>query len=152
MTAKKKLLFSIPTILALVLITVTLRPAWREKIQAYLTPTGHQVLATAEGDLLNDGTTVKVVKYRSGEGIYVRVLSMDETGATTIIDRVALPDKHDGLFNYQGHVTRLAIADIDGDGRLELLAPSFDHQLVPHLNVYRFNPTTRRFDPYRPEK
>jgi hypothetical protein len=73
-----------------------------------------------------------------------------DDGKTGLIDRVLLPDKHDGLFNFEGHVTRLAIADIDQDGTMELLAPTFDQQLVPHLNVFRYNKDLKKFEPYQP--
>jgi hypothetical protein len=149
---KRWLLFSVPAIVAILLIGAVATPSLRERVQNYFAKTGHDVLASAEGDLLGDGGMTKVIKYRSGDSLYVEILKMNETGGTTLVDRILLPDKHDGLFNYQGHVTRLAIADIDNDGKLELLAPTFDNQLVPHLNVFRYNSANSRFELYQPPK
>ena len=133
-----------------ILLAAVLTPSVRTSVQNYFVPLGREVLATAEGDLLGDGSVTKVIKYKSEVGIFVEIMKVDENGHNTIIDRILLPDKHDGLFNYQGHVTRLAITDVDGDGTLELLAPSFDNQLVPHLNVFRYNPGNKRFEPFQP--
>jgi hypothetical protein len=151
MSASRWVLITTLFVLASVLVAAVLTPSLRERVQAYLHPPGREVLATVEGDLLNNGQFTRAVKYRDANGIFVQVLSVDKDGKTQLIDRLLLPDKKDGLFNLQGHVTRLAIADIDGDGRVELLAPSFDDQLVPHLNVFRYNPDAARFEPVEHE-
>lgn len=151
MTHRSKIILSLAAALALVFILVALIPPARQAVLSKFSPDPEQeILATAEGDVLNDGSTVKVIKVRNAGGIYVEILKPLENGDSKSIDRIELPDKHDGLFNYQGHVTRLAIADIDNDGKFELLAPSFDNQLVPHLNVFRYNPETNRFELYQP--
>jgi hypothetical protein len=149
MRASRKALLVLFAIIAVSLAVVAVVPPLREKVQFLFAPIGNEVLATVEGDLLNDGSQVKAVKYRSTQGIFVEVHRIGE--GDTLIDRILLPDKHDGLFNYNNQVTRLAIADIDGDSKLELLAPSFDNQLVPHLNVFHYNPATQRFELYTPK-
>lgn len=150
MTTGRWLLFSTLLIFAALLVAAVLTPSIRTDVQNYFAQVGREVLATAEGDLLNDGSAVKVIKFRSREGIFVDVMKVDSSGGSSLIDRIVLPDKHDGLFNFHGRVTRLAIADVDGDGHMELLAPTFDNQLIPHLNVFRYNPATQRFEPAQP--
>lgn len=150
MSAKRWVVFSFFLLLTAILLAAVLTPSLRLSVQSYFARSGREVLATAEGDLLGDGSHSKVIKYRSPDGIFIEVLKLEASGATKLVERIQLPDKHDGLFNYQGHVTRLAIADVDGDGKMELLAPSFDNQLVPHLNVFRYNPGNLRFEPYQP--
>lgn len=151
MSANRWLILSVFLILTATLLAAVLTPSLRLRVQQYLIHPGRDVLATAEGDLLNDGGSAKVVKFRTEEGIYVEVIKHDSSGTSLTVDRILLPDKHDGLFNYQGHITRLAIADVDNDGKMELLAPTFDNQLVPHLNVFRYNPLIKRFEPFQPE-
>jgi hypothetical protein len=148
-----KMRFLIPLGLVAVLALVgALTPAFREWVQTYIQDTSREVLATAEGDLLNDGSLVKAVKYKSGDQVFIEILRSTPDHSFSLVDRIDLPDKHDGLFNFHGHITRLAITDIDGDGKMELLAPTFDSQLVPHLNIFRFNPTLKRFEPAQPPK
>lgn len=150
MSTQRWVIVSLFMLFAAILLAAVMTPSLRLGIQNYFARSGREVLATAEGDLLGDQSVVKVVKYRNEEGIFVEVLKVDAAGATSLVDHIQLPDKHDGLFNYQGHVTRLAIADVDGDGTMELLAPSFDNQLVPHLNVFRYNPGNQKFEAYQP--
>jgi hypothetical protein len=149
MSAIRWVLLSIFLLLSAAMLAAVLTPSVREAIQKKLTRPGREVLATAEGDVLNDGSKAKVIKYRDADSLFVEVMRVREDGSSDLVDRILLPDKHDGLFNYQGHVTRLAIADVNQDGKLELLAPSFDNQLVPHLNVFRFNPDSGRFEPFQ---
>lgn len=135
---------------AAALLAAVLTPSVRKTVQEHMAGVGREVLATAEGNVLNDDSASKVIKFRDKDGIWVEIMKMQEDGKSTLVDRVLLPDKHDGLFNFQGHVTRLAIADIDQDGLMELLAPTFDQQLVPHLNVFRYNKDLKKFEPFQP--
>lgn len=151
MTPARWTLLSVLLICAALTLAAALTPSLRVKIQNYLSNPGREILATAEGDLLNDGSRVKVIKYRDSSGIFLEVLKPDGD-RFQLLDRMDLPDKHDGLFNLQGHVTRLAITDVNEDGSLELLAPSFDQQLVPHLNVFRYNSLTKRFELFTPNQ
>lgn len=152
MKASKYVAIGSLSLFALLALIGVLSESFRERVQNYLYPPFREVLATAEGDLLNDGSLVKAVKYKGRDGIFVEVLRPPPKGegSFALIDRIELPDKHDGLFNFHGHVTRLAITDVDGNGSQELLAPTFDAQLVPHLNVFRFNPTLGRFELLQP--
>ena len=151
MSLKRWIFLGAAISIATILLIAVLTPSLRARIQGYLSKPGREVLATAEGDLLNNGSRTKAVKYRTQEGIYVEVVQLENDGSTRPVDRILLPDKHDGLFNFQGHVTRLAITDVNNDGTLELLAPTFDQQLVPHLNVFRYNSDVGRFEPVQPE-
>jgi hypothetical protein len=125
---------------------------FRDYVQRKLNVQGREVLATAEGDLLNDGSLVKVIKYRGTDGIFVEIFKTKAGSeeAYSLVDKIDLPDKHDGLFNFHGHVTRLAITDVDGNGSMELLAPTFDAQLVPHLNIFKYNSTLGKFEAMQP--
>jgi hypothetical protein len=152
LSKRRWILFSLAAVFALAVIAVALVPSLREKTQSLFGRPTQEVLATAEGDVLNDGSNAKVVKIRGADGIFVEVFRLGPGGESTLVDRILLPDKHDGLFNFHGHVTRLAISDINGDGKNELLAPTFDNQLVPHLNVFRYNPAIGRFELYQPPK
>lgn len=147
MTVMRWLVFSVLLLVAAGLMAAAITPAIRQRVQSWLSHSGRTVLATAEGDLLGDGQPIKAIKIREGDEIFVEIVRVLPSGATEPIDRVTLPDRHDGLFNFRGHITRLAITDVDGDNRPELLAPSFDGQLVPHLNVFRYNPATSHFEP-----
>lgn len=144
--SKNRWLVLIFSLLALIFMVVVGVPSWRTSVQEYFTKPEHDILATAEGDLLGDGSNCKVIKYMGSEGVYVEIRKLKPDGNSDLVDRVLMPDKHDGLFNFQGHVTRLAIYDIDQDGKLEVLAPTFDNQLIPHMNILKYNSDSRHFD------
>ena len=40
------------------------------------------------------------------------------------------------FFDHRGQAVQLAVVDLDGDGKMELLAPTFDKQLTAYLNPY----------------
>ena len=146
MTTWRWFFFSVLTLIAASLLAAVMTPPLREQVRERLAQSEREVLATAEGDVLNEGMAAKVIKVRAKDGIYVEVFRLQKDGRSTLVERISLPDKHDGLFNFRGHVTRLAIADVDQDGKMELLAPTFDNQLVPHLNIFRFNPVQNHFE------
>ena len=150
MSVARWLSLSILTLVAAMLLAAALTPSLRDRARAAFGARGREILATAEGDVLNDGGRGRVIKFRDRHGIFIEILKETNDGVTHVIDRVQLPDRHDGLFNLQGRVTRLAIADVDDDGKFEIMAPSFDNQLVPHLNVFRYNPALARFEPVQP--
>lgn len=122
-------------------------PSWRASWQAYWIPPARQVLSIASGNLLNNGSFVKAIKYQTPEGILVEILSSDEAGARSLVDRITIPGEHDGYFDFYGEASQLAILDINEDGEMELVAPSFDKDLIAHLNIFKYNPQTTRFEP-----
>lgn len=143
------------TLLGLGSMTITavaLNPDWRARLQAVFVGDDRQLLATVNGDLLADGTNFKILKFGTKRGIIVEVLAPGDSSddGYSLVDRIFIPDPHDGFFSLNTHATRLALVDVDGDGRSEILAPSFDSQLVAHLNTLRLDPDTRRLELVRP--
>lgn len=131
-------------------LIVALNPEWRNSLRDNWISQDRQLLSTALGDLLGDGQLVKVIKYQTSQGIQLEILGEGDGGARPLIDRIYLSDRHNGFFDFQGEATQLAIVDVDSDGRLELIAPTFDENLTAHLNVYKYNPNFRRFEALRP--
>jgi hypothetical protein len=148
-----RLLAGIIAVFCLGLIGLCLYSPSRYYLQDLLASRGYnrKILATVDGDLLNNKTSVKVIKYQGPDSIFLEILENDSSGSDKLLARIVLPDKHDGLFNLHGRVTGLAIADIDSDGVNELLTSTFDDQLVPHLNIYRYSPSSQRFEPVKPQ-
>ena len=108
-----------------------------------------EILATASGDLLSNGSSIKVIKIKTNKGLILEVYGQNKNFAQPLIDSLFLPHMTDGYFHFRGQATNLALDDVDGDNRLELIAPSFDKNLVAHLNVYKYNLKTQKFEPLR---
>ncbi len=153
---KKGLWYAIWFLLGVCTIMVSglaLHSESRIRLQAWLDSDKKELLATLSADLLGNGSQFKILKYGTSRGIIVEVLapSENEAGAFQFIDRIFIPDPHDGFFSINTHATRLAIVDVDEDGQPEILAPSFDDKLVAHLNTLRLDPDTRRLELVRPK-
>ena len=39
-----------------------------------------------------------------------------------------------------------SVGDVNGDNVPDIIAPSFDSDLVAHMNIYTFNPDTKKFE------
>ena len=123
------------------LFIIVLNSDLRSSVRSMLQPDYRVILAVANADFDGSGNKHKVVKVKTNEGIFLEVYSASgKKGSSLLEASTKLPDKKDGYFTFNGEVTNLAIDDIDNDKKLEILATTFDSDLVAHLNVYRFVP------------
>lgn len=88
---------------------------------------------------------LRVLKVKKKDLLALEIYRVDENQQITLIQQLNLPDANDGYFHVNSQATNLAAIDIDQDGKSEIIAPSFDRNLVAHLNVYKFNPQAETF-------
>lgn len=132
--------------LCLMGIVAALDPGLRAGLRAaVLTDDGRSVLSTAQGRLLGDASVFTVAKIKTREALYLEIYETLSEGQSKFVEKIELTDARDGYFDFNGRATNLAIADLDGDGRPEILAPSFDDDLIGRLNVFKYDPTSRGF-------
>jgi hypothetical protein len=131
---------------AAVAFVAAVHPDLRSSVRSATRTDFRQVLSTARGNLTGDGKQYTVAKIKTRDSLSLEVYETLEDGGTKLIERMILPDFRDGYFSFNGQATNLAIEDINEDGRPEILAPSFDQNLVGHLNVYTFNPDRKEFE------
>jgi hypothetical protein len=144
----QKIAGSLCFILAAAALLASMSPSIRNHFRAKYFRPNRKVLSIVTGNLLNDGQIVKAVKYKTVTGIVIEILGSGDSGARSLIDKITIPGEHDGYFNFQsGNATQLAVIDVDDDGTFELMAPTFDDQLVAHLNIFKYNPGLKRFEP-----
>ncbi|MDZ4677034.1 MAG: hypothetical protein SGI74_05940 [Oligoflexia bacterium] len=113
----------------------------RSQARSVFRPQYRVILAVASADLINDGKSLQILKVKTDEGLFLEVYDPQK-----MLSSIRLPDKKDGYFTFNGSVTNLAIDDIDNDNKLEILATSFDSDLVAHLNVYRYVPGNKELE------
>ena len=103
-----------------------------------------QTLQVLEVSLLEMNMDIKVLKKRYGDSMYLEFLSKTD-GSFRLINSVNLPGQYDGFLEYQKGTISLGTIDQNGDGRLEIIAPTFDKFLRPHFNIVFYHPELRQF-------
>lgn len=141
-------LFVLGLALSMVMI---LHPEVRTAIRKSVKPEDRTVLSVALAQL-GDGIPYRVVKVRTLEGIQIEVYKSQNETRMNLVDRVDLPQHKDAHFSFSGGSTNLAVDDINGDGRTEVIVPSLDKQLVAHLAIFEFHPETGRLKRLLPDE
>lgn len=127
------------------MLIAALHPDLRASFRSSMLADFRTVVSTAHGDLLGDGHALTVAKVRTRDAMFIEIYQPLDDGGQKLVERIELPDKKDGYFNFNGQATNLALDDVDGDGHLEILVPSFDQNLVGHLNIYRYDQAAGAF-------
>jgi len=127
------------------MMVAALHSGLRSQVRGVFLKDYRTVVSTATGDLLGSGTKLFVTKVKTQDSLFLEIYEPLPSGGQKLIDRIELPDKKDGFFNFNGQATNLVIEDVDGSGRPQIFAPSFDKNLVGHLNVYHYNTDAHEF-------
>lgn len=136
---------SVLSLMAILAFVGVVHPDVRASVRGTLRGDYRTVLSTAKGDLNGSGSLYTVAKVKTRDNIYLEVFESVADQAPRLVERIELSDARDAFFNFNGQATNLAIDDIDGDGRYEILAPTFDRNLVGRLNVFQYNSDTHDF-------
>lgn len=120
----------------------------RSNVRSLIQPNYRVVLAVAMANLDNTDSKYQILKVKTNEGIFLEVYGKTKSpiGGLNFLASTKLPDKKDGYFTFNGEVTNLAVDDIDNDKKQEILATTFDSDLVAHLNVYRYVPGDKELE------
>lgn len=130
---------------AMGMIVVAVVPSLRGRVKDAFLNTERKILSKVDGSLSKEGPKIVVLKIRSGNSLLLEVYD-DTPEGLTIMARLPLYETRDGFVLLQGSATNLALSDVDKDGTLEIVAPTYDDQMIPRLNVFRYNPATKSFD------
>lgn len=131
-------------------MSIAFHPDVRSSVRSVFVAPQRIVLSTVFGQFTEDGS-FHIVKVKTREGIIVEIYrALNRESVMNLIDKIELPQHKDAYFTFNGASTNLAIDDIDGDNKLELLVPSFDQSLVAHLNVFKFDNDAKRFEQVQP--
>ena len=120
-------------------------PDIRNTIRGHLLKDYRIVVSTAQGNLTGSNEVYTVAKIKTRTNMFLEIYAPAVDGFAKLVEKIELSDRRDGFFSFNGQATNLAIEDIDGDGRQEILAPSFDNDLVGHLQVFKYNANRRSF-------
>jgi hypothetical protein len=129
-------------------------PDVRASVRGSLRADYRTVVSTARGDLSGTGTIYTVAKVKTRDNIYLEIfetiMEQTESGKSATatqrqVERIEISDARDAFFSFNGQATNLAIDDVNGDGRPEILVPTFDRNLVGRLNVIEYDQDAQSF-------
>jgi hypothetical protein len=132
--------------LALLVTAIAVTPSWRQTFRDFFNPEQRNILAKISGDLNGQGLHVTILKIQTRDNLVLEIYNAENPEAISLMTKIVLPEKRDAYFQLKGNATNLGLVDVDNDGVLEILAPTFDDQMIARLNIYKFNPATRGFD------
>lgn len=127
------------------MLVVALHPDVRTQVRGTFMKDYRMVVSTAKGKLAGDERLFTVAKVKTRDTLSLEIFEMLDNGSQKLVEKIQMNDLKDGYFSFNGQATNLAIDDIDGDGRPEILAPSFDSNLVGRLNVYNYDQASGNF-------
>jgi hypothetical protein len=121
-------------------LVAAIHPEARTGIRDSILTDYRVLVSSAKADLSGKGESeYTIAKIKTRNSLFLEIYQNEKDGKTTLVQKIEMPDARDGYFNFNGSATNLALADVDQDGALEILAPSFDRDLVGRLNIFRFN-------------
>ena len=136
----------------LIVLICVLHPDIRQYLYSQFHKPYRRVVSIVSGPILKDFKMAKVIKVLTHEGMFLEVYGQIQNGVSPLIQKIQLPDNRDGFFTIGDRTSNLFIHDIDEDNLFEIIAPSFDENLIAHLNIFIWNWDLNRLEPkQRPE-
>lgn len=129
-----------------VMFVAAVHPAARTGLREAFLKDHRTLVSSARGDLAGTGEEYTVAKVKTRTGLFLEVFRNEADGRMNLVEKIEMPETKDGFFSFNGHATNLALADIDNDGRAEILVPSFDRDQVGRLNIFRLNDSSNGFE------
>lgn len=144
---KERWLVASLVVIAMGITIVAVIPNLRTQVKSFFQNENRHILAKVSGQLTPDGPQVTVLKISSADGISLEIYLLNHIDeSTTLMTKLNLNERRDAYFSFQGNATNLALTDVDNDGNLEILAPTYDDQMVARLNIFKYNDSIRSFE------
>ncbi len=141
-----KILLTGMLVISLSLMVFSVLPTTKEMIRDFIVSNSRNILAKADADLTGNGYRVSIIKVESADSLALEIFEgTGDSSKLQFVKRLVLPHRLDGYFNFRGNGANLVVTDLDNDGILEIIAPTFDENLIPRLNVYKFDPESKDF-------
>lgn len=156
--SKKEIFFILLMAIGLLTITIiAIIPKYRIEFKDYFLMNDRKIISTVSGKLFPEGPTIKILKIKQNESIFLEIYSIksheSEINITNtelnsqnlFISKLDLEGTKDGYFTFKGNATNLALSDIDNDSILEILAATYDEGSEPRLNIFKYSKENEAF-------
>lgn len=126
-------------------ILFSLHPYLRHWLREQILSEPRTILSTTNAYVIGNHHLQKIIKIKTKEGLALEIYEPSEDGRPNLIQKIQLPDHIDGYFYLNQSATNLAVLDVNRDQTLEIVAPTFDHNLTGHLNIFKYDQLSQRF-------
>ena len=137
-----RLALFVPVMLSILL---ALHPKYRQMINMTFKGESREILSSLTTSRFSPDTLFRVLKVKTPNAIMLEFYRAEEGEYGELLQRIALDETRDAYINVSGKVTNLIVDDIDGDSSYEIIAPTYDDDMVARLNVFKFNPASDEF-------
>jgi hypothetical protein len=114
-------------------------PSIRGAIKHAIKGSDRNILSSVRAKLDNSDSEFNILKVRSENNLFLEIYSTDSSGSISLVEKFQLPDNHDAYFNFGGVMSNLVVAGFEQNGQSQIVVPSFDKDLVGHLNIFQFD-------------
>lgn len=133
-------------VLLILTLLVALVPPWRERAQNLLWPRERLILAKSQGQVNPEGIFVTVIKIKTKQGLFIEIYkSQNINQSMDFWMQFPLEGTQDSFFNYHNQASNLVLTDVDNDGFLDIIAPTYDEQQQARMNIFRYDNTLSTF-------
>jgi len=134
----RSLLLSIALFFASIGMSILLfQPAVREMTTEWVYSTDRKILSIVKTEISEE--PIHFLKVRVANVIYLEVYRPGMDRAQELLARAELTDSKDAFYKLPSGESNLFLQDVDGDGNPEVVAPSYDKNMIAHLNIYQFD-------------
>lgn len=105
---------------------------------------GRTVLAKIETSKLNNQIKLSILKIKQNNKVFLEVYGQLNHGLE-LIDTLKLEGEYDAYILIKDQTSNLAIANVDRDVDLEIIAPTYNRRMKPILNVYKYDSRLEEF-------
>jgi len=131
---------TILSLLAVVLAAVALNEPLRLEFRGWMESRTRTVLAQAVGDLNGAGELVTVLKVKSLDTVALEIYRNDsENRPIRFKERVILDGSRDAAMKWKTDWTQLLLMDVDGEPGQEIIAPTYDLDYLPRMNIFKLD-------------
>ncbi len=133
-------------VLLLSTLIVALVPTWRERVQNLLWARERLILAKSQAQVNPQGIFITVVKIKNKQGLFIEIYkSQGINQSMEFWMQFPLEGTQDSFFNYHNQASNLVLTDVDEDGFIDIMAPTYDEQQQARMNIFRYEDTLGTF-------
>ena len=133
-------------VILLATLLVALIPTWRERAQNLLRGRERLILAKSQAQVSPQGIFITVIKIKTKDGLVVEIYkSQDINQSMEFWLQFSLEGNQDSFFNYHNQASNLVLTDVDEDGFLDIMAPTYDEQQQARMNIFRYDEALATF-------